>query len=375
MFEALFWLSLVTIAIVYVGYPGLMALLGSRTIDPPPGGGSPTVGVAIAAHNEEEVITRKIQSCLEQDYPREKLTVVVVSDGSTDQTVARARSQASERVRVIDLSENVGKAMALNAAIDRIGGEVVILTDARQPLQPDAVRHLVAHFRNPAVGCVSGDLRYERHGETGMQRALHRYWDYEKNIRLGESRVHSCVGATGALYGIRRYLWRHLPPGLLLDDVFTPMQIVLSGYRTIFEPRAWAADIASSDDDFEYQRRVRTLTGNYQLLVELPAVLNPLRNPIWLQYVIHKLGRLATPFLLLGLLVGAALATGPFYGTVFALQVVFWGLVGLLGMRRSRLRFARFFALPYAFAITQAAAMHALLHSVRGNWRVWGNTR
>lgn len=371
--EILFWSSFCGLLAVYALYPGLMALLARAPETLSETGSLPTVTVVVAAYNEGAVIGRKLRSCLEQDYPGH-LGVVLVSDGSTDATVERAREFGNGRLEIVQLRENRGKAAALNAGMARASGEIVVLTDARQPLHADAVRHLVSHFQDSSVGAVSGDLRYDRELESGLQRALHRYWDYEKRIRLGEARIHSCVGATGALYAIRRSLWTDLPQGLLLDDVYTPMRIVLGGYRVEFEPRAWASDVASAQDDDEYHRRVRTLTGNYQLLFELPGLLSPLRNPIWLQYAMHKLGRLASPLLLAGLFLGAAFADGRVYEVAFVLQAGFWVAVLIMMVSRSSVRFAPPLALPYAFAMAQGAAVQAFVHFLRREWRVWNKS-
>lgn len=369
--DYLFWFCLCGLMAVYALYPGFMALVGRPPESPPETGCPPTVTVAIAAYNEAGVIASKLRSCLEQDYPADRLDVVLVSDGSTDATAARARELGDDRLRVIQLRKNSGKAAALNAAMEETAGEIVVLTDARQLLEETAIRRLVAHFRDPAIGAVSGDLRYDREQESGLQRALHRYWDYEKRIRLGEARVHSCVGATGALYAIRRSLWTDLPEDLLLDDVYTPMRIVLEGYRVLFEPRAWASDVASVQDDDEYRRRVRTLTGNYQLLFVLPGLLSPVRNPVWLQYAMHKLGRLISPLLLAGLLAGAALSEGPVYEMAFGVQAGFWIAILIMMVSRSQVRFARSLVLPYAFAMAQGAAVQAFVHCLRREWRVW----
>lgn len=374
MAEILFWACLVGLGTTYVGYPAVMAILGRRPRSPTgadvDGADLPAVTIVIAARDEAAVIGSKLESCLAQDYPPDRLHVVLASDGSTDGTSAVA-ARFGDRVRVVELADSVGKAMALNAAMREVSSPIVVLTDARQPLDAAATRWLVERFRDPEVGAVSGDLRYDSADEEGMRWALHRYWDYERRIRLGQASLHSCVGATGALYAVRRELWLDVPPRTLLDDVYTPMQIVLSGYRVVFEPRAWAWDQASTSDDREYWRRVRTLTGNYQLILMLPALLNPMRNPIWLQFAFHKLGRLISPLLLGGLLVGALLADGLFYEAAFWAQIAFWSFALLTYWSRSRLRFARPLALPYAFAVTQGAAVLAFLHFVRRDWNVW----
>jgi len=370
--ELVFWLSVSLLTLVYAAYPAFMSLLAGRPKVKHSGADLPHVTVVIAARNEEAVITPKLLSVIGQAYPEDLLDVVVVSDGSTDETAARAREVGGDRVRSVELQNPVGKAAAVNEAMKHATGSIVVLTDARQPLDSEAVRHLIENFSDPRIGAVSGDLRYDRSLESGMQRALHRYWDYEKRIRLGESRMHSVVGATGALWAIRRELWVDLPAGTLLDDVYAPMRIVLAGHRVVFDPRAWAHDKASEGDEHEFRRRVRTLTGNYQLLALLPDLLSPFRNPVWLQFALHKIGRLVSPLLLLGMLIGSGLATSPGYRTLFYLQVSFWLTILLISSSRTALRFARPVALPYAFAVTQAAAVVAFIYSVRGQWDVWG---
>ncbi len=371
--EALFWISLSLLAIVYAGYPALMSMLARKPPVKDSGAELPSVTVVIAARNEQAVIVPKLRSVIAQAYPADLLDIILVSDGSTDETVARAAEASRTRLQIVELQSSVGKSAAINEAMKLATGSVVVLTDARQPLDRDAVRHLVENFTDPSVGAVSGDLRYDRARESGMQRALHRYWDYEKRIRLGESRIHSVVGVTGALYAMRRELWTTLPAGTLLDDVYTPMSVVLKGHRVVFDPRAWARDEASTGDEHEFRRRVRTLTGNYQLLALIPGLLSPFRNPVWLQFALHKIGRLVSPLLLIGTLVGAGLAAGTGYQAMFYLQLLFWVAIALVSATRTALRFAWPVALPYAFAMTQAAAVMALVHSVRGRWDVWGN--
>jgi len=366
-----FWVGLAALGIVYIAFPAIMALISRQPVDPPAQPACPTATIVIAARNEADAIASKIRSCLAQEYPAERLDIVLVSDESTDDTGHLAVEAGRSRLTLIELSDHGGKALALNAGVQAATGELVVLTDARQQLDPKAVRRLAAHFEDPGVGAVSGDLRYDRLKEQGMQRALHRYWNYEKRIRMGESKIHSCVGATGALYAIRRRLWRILPPGLILDDVFTPMQIVLRGYQVRFEPSAWATDVASTSDSREYRRRVRTLTGNYQLLFELPSLLNPMANPIWLQFVLHKLGRLVTPVFLAMVLIGSIFASGPVYLAALIAQLGFWGFAAMIAISGAHLRLTRTLSLPYTFAVIQGAALRAFVHCLRRDWNVW----
>lgn len=370
--EILFWLSLSALLIIYAGYPALMVVVArGAPAAQDDGDVHRSVTILIAARDEGHVLRKKLESCLDQVYPENLIDILLVSDGSEDNTVQVAKDLRDNRIGVVQLESSVGKAAALNQGMERATGEIVVLTDARQPLSPSAVQTLVAAFRDESVGGVSGDLRYDRDSEAGLQAALHRYWDYEKGIRLGESRVHSCVGATGALYAIRRGFWVPLPPGLILDDVFLPMKIVLGGRRVIFEPRAWAEDVASVSDGREFRRRVRTLTGNYQLLTVLPELLVPFKNPIWVQFLIHKTGRLVSPFLIILLFASSIAASGSVYAAALIGQMLFWVLVALGYAAKSTRRLGPILALPYAFAVTQAAAVVAFAYFLKRDWDVW----
>ena len=155
------------------------------------------------------------------------------------------------------------------------------------------------------------------------------YWRYEKALRRRESRIGSMLGATGAIYAVRRALWRPLPADTLLDDVLAPMRVVLAGYRVVLNDRARAFDRATIDADAESRRKIRTLAGNYQILALEPGLLLPWRNPVWVQYVSHKLGRLAVPYAMLAMFAASImLSRAPFYRAALWLQVAFYLLAG-----------------------------------------------
>lgn len=301
----MFWTCLALVAYVYVGYPLLLTAwsrLGRRPVRKGPH--EPAVSVVIAARNERATLGPKIEGCLRQDYPPERLEVVVSLDGPTDGTegVVQRLAEASEgRVRVVASARQEGKAVALNRGVEAATGEVLVLCDARQRLEPGAVRELVANLADPAVGAVTGELLLEDGRGRQAADGVGLYWRYEKGLRAMESRIHSTVGATGALYAVRRELFEPLPAGAILDDVIVPMRAVLAGRRTVFEPRAKAYDRVQPPE-LEFRRKVRTLAGNFQLVGLVPDLLKPWRNPVFLQFVSHKLGRLMVPYLLVGLL-------------------------------------------------------------------------
>jgi cellulose synthase/poly-beta-1,6-N-acetylglucosamine synthase-like glycosyltransferase len=354
----------------YLGYPALIALLARLRPAPAPRRSpeEPAVTLLLVVHDEERWLAEKIRNLLDLDYPPGKREVLVVSDGSRDGSERIAASFAGEGVRLVALPGPRGKAAALGEAVPQATGEILVLTDARQRLAPDAVRELAAYFADPSVGAVSGELMLED-GGPGPAAGLGRYWRYEKLIRRAESRFDSTVGATGALYAVRRSLWPALDPRTILDDVAVPMEVVLAGRRVLFAPEARAYDRLSDDAAHEYRRKVRTLAGSYQLALLRPALLDPFRNRVAWQFWSHKLARLAVPWCLAVLLAAsAALAArgGVFYGAVLGLQLIIYlmAAAGALAARAGlRVPLA---SVPYAFALANLAAAHAFFGFLRG---------
>jgi biofilm PGA synthesis N-glycosyltransferase PgaC len=385
----LFWLSVAGVVYVYIGYPALLrlwvrwrrrpAFANPHSAFRDPQFGEPQYGVSIviAARNEGARIAARIDNLLSLDYPTSKRQIIVVSDGSTDDTIdVLARYQRFVDVIAVPAG---GKALALNAGVALAKHEIVVFADARQIFALDALRELVVPFMDRTVGVVSGELLLDaespcrRHGrdrrrlerragtrasasdrrEDERRRTLRStiadgvglYWKYEKQLRRLESTVASTLGATGAIYAIRRSLYRPLPADTILDDVLTPMRVVLAGYRVVFNERARAFDRAAADADTEARRKVRTLAGNYQILALEPRLLLPWHNPVWLQYLSHKLGRLMVPYALLAIFFANIVLTGvsgpivPVYGAALTGQVLFYLLAGVgavleLGARR-----------------------------------------
>lgn len=333
--EAVFWGSFALVAYVYLGYPLLLAAW-SRLAGRPVARRrwEPTVSVVIAAHNERRTIAPKIDNCLHLDYPPGKLEVVVSLDAPTDGTDRVVREQAGDAVRVIHGPRHQGKAAALNRAVEAASGEVLVFCDARQRIEPGAVRELVAALSDPTVGAVTGELMLLDDDSRQAADGVGLYWRYEKSLRAMESRIHSTVGATGALYAVRRELFRPLPESAILDDVMVPMRAVLAGRRTVFEPRARAFDRVCPPE-LEFRRKVRTLAGNFQLVALMPELLAPWRNPVFVQFASHKLGRLLVPWFLLLLLASNLMLREGVY-LVFLIGQCSWYLLAGAGALASR---------------------------------------
>lgn len=360
-----YWGSLGVIGYTYAGYPALIyALSKLRPKGSEQAPIEPTVSVVMAAHNEEARIGTKLDNLLSLDYPAEKLEIVVVSDGSNDGTDDVVRGYADRGVLLERNETPQGKAVALNRGVARASGEILLFCDARQRIDGDALQTLLPWFADPRIGAVSGELQLETEQGPGV------YWAYEKLIRAAEGKVDSVVGATGALYAIRRHLFRELPPNCLLDDVFTPMQIVLQGYRVTFEPEAKVYDSEASVQG-EFSRKARTLAGNFQLLQQLPELLDPRKNRVFLQLLSHKLMRLACPFALVTLLGSNAylvltLAPGwPLYATTLAGQLLGYGLAAkalLFGDEKA----GKLTRLSHTFVTLNAAAVEGLRRFLSG---------
>jgi cellulose synthase/poly-beta-1,6-N-acetylglucosamine synthase-like glycosyltransferase len=298
----LFWISVSFIGYVYVGYPLLLwAWQRVRGRSVRKAYVQPSVSIVIAAHNERDRIEAKIHNCLALDYPRNRLQVIVSLDGPTDGTDEIVLRHSAE-VDVVRSTRRQGKAAALNRGVRLARGEILLFADVRQRLDPRVVRELVADFADPSVGAVTGELVLVDEAGRESSNAAGLYWRYEKRIRALESAVHSVVGATGAIYAIRRALFHPLPPDTILDDVVVPMRLVLRGWRSVFDPAARAYDPLECSIETEYGRKVRTLVGNYQLLALMPELLSPRRNPVLVQFVSHKVARLLVPYFLAALL-------------------------------------------------------------------------
>ncbi len=333
MTEAVFWTCFICVFYVYGGYPAVLMIwraLARRPVHKH--AMTPTVSLVIAVHNERDNIHRKMCNCFELDYPPEMLQVILSLDGSTDGTEDVARYYEGLGVTVVRLPMHFGKAEALNRGVAAAVGEIVVFTDARQKFERGAIRELIANFADPLVGAVSGELVLLDADGSEASDGVGIYWRYEKRLRAMESELHSVTGATGAIYAIRRDLFRPLPAGTVLDDVAIPMGVVLQGKRCIQEPAARAYDLVSSSLQQEYGRKVRTLMGNYQLVARMPELLVPWRNPIFTQFVSHKLGRLAAPHCLAGLFVSNLFLLRGIYLWLFAAQIL-WYLLAFVGWR------------------------------------------
>jgi cellulose synthase/poly-beta-1,6-N-acetylglucosamine synthase-like glycosyltransferase len=366
-----FWIAAGLIVYTYAGYPCWLRLrLLWRSRPTMRGAYQPPVSIVMVVRNEERVLESKLKNLLALDYP--PCQIVVVSDGSTDRTEQILREYASELRLLIVLNQlPQGKAAGLNDALQVVSGDIVVFTDARQTIEAGAIGFLAENFADPDVGCVSGELMLgdATRGESGEGLGL--YWRIEKQVRKLESVSGSTVGATGALYALRRELFTSIPAGTILDDVYLPMQVVRQGKRTTFDARARAWDSPSLGAEREFSRKVRTLSGNYQLVQLAPWLLSG-SNPIRFEFVSHKLLRLVVPFGLAALLLASFILKGPFYRAMLILQLLFYVLSALaLGRMVKGGTLARVADASGTFVLLNGAAMVALINFIGGRRAEW----
>ena len=336
--DTIFWTSAALVAYVYVGYPVLLALWAQLAPRPPKKrrcapGNWPSVSVILAARNEGARLPGRIDNLLSLPYDGTR-EIIVVSDGSSDGTAEALEPYVARGdIRFFEVPAG-GKPLALNAGVSAARGEILVFADARQRFNPAALAALISNFSDPEVGGATGELILDCEAgdsASSIGEGVGAYWKYEKWLRRHESLICSTLGATGAIYALRRSLWRPLPPHALLDDVLAPMRAVLAGWRVVFDEEAVAEDRAAADAAVEARRKRRTLAGNYQVLALEPRLLAPFANPVWVQYLSHKVGRLVVPWALVGVLISSVALAGEawYYRLALAAQVIFYALAAL----------------------------------------------
>jgi glycosyltransferase involved in cell wall biosynthesis len=369
MSRLLFWAAAGLISYTYALFPALVlarARLRPRVHRSAPI--TPTVSVVIAAHEEEAVIGDKVENLLGLDYPAEKLQLLIASDGSTDGTVAAARARGDERVEVLDLPRT-GKAGALNSAVERATGEILVFSDANSMFAPDALRRLVAPFADPSVGGVAGDQRYLPEGDdAGVAKGERGYWDFDRAIKQAESAAGNVISATGAIYAVRRSLFGPVPDGVT-DDFATSTAVIAQGRRLVFAPDAVAFEAVGASAEIEYGRKVRVMTRGLNGVVLRRRLLDPRRHGFYaVQLLSHKVLRrlMAVPLLVLVASSMRLARRGPLYGLAATAQGLVYGLgaIGLLLGRRAVSRH-RLLALPAYFCLVNLASLQAAANVVR----------
>jgi poly-beta-1,6-N-acetyl-D-glucosamine synthase len=340
----------------------------------------PFVTFIIAAYNESAYITEKIGNTLALDYPREKLLVFVITDGSTDATpdlVIRF-----DNIRLFHQPERKGKIHAINRVMPKVDTPIVVFSDANTMLNSEALKHMVAHYQDPLVGGVSGekvivDLTVD--GAAGSGEGI--YWKYESLLKKLDSRLYSMVGSAGELFSIRTHLYEPPPANMIIEDFFISLKIVVNGFRFVYEPRALATETASASVNDEWKRKVRISAGGLQAIGKLGMLLNPFRfGVVTFQYVSHRVLRwtLAPLALIAAFISNIYLAYLGLVGYQILLvgQSSFYLLAGFGYMYRNQKIAVKGFFVPFYFTVMNASVYAGLFRIIFGKQSVlWEKTK
>jgi len=367
MWPFLFWGSVALIAYTYAGYPILLYVIGlvRHRRDRREAASAPSVALVISAFNEESVIRAKLENSIALDYPRDRLTIVVASDGSTDRTNAVAAEYQDHGVRLQHNPRRRGKSAVLNEVVPALQADIVVFTDANSLFAPDALSCLARRFEEPDVGCVVGRLRYVEAATTSVGKGEGIYWRYEAMISRLESRLGSVLVANGSIFAIRRQLFRPLYPEVA-NDFQIPLDIAAQGKDVVFEPRAQATEPTTIYWHEEFGRKVRIVLRGLSGWSRLRGRMRGLR--LW-QFWSHKMlrwmvgGAAAVAFAASAVL---AVRGSAGYTLLFSAQMVFYAAAAVGYLTRGDGRPRRLFYIPFYFAMVNSAALAAFVRFLFG---------
>lgn len=365
-----FWISVLMLIYTYAGYPCLVAILSRVRARPVRRDEQwePAVSVIITAYNEQRDLARKLENTLALEYPREKLEIIVASDGSTDGTDEIARCYAAQGVRLHRQPERLGKTAAQNAAVERARGEVILFSDATTRYRADVLRAIIPSLADPRVGCVAGRLIYVDPARSNVGRGARLYWQYETWLKQCESRIGSLIGASGCMYATRRAAYVPLYEEACSDFLIATI-MAERGLRTVFEPAAVCTEETHRQAAKELKMRVRIITQTFSDLWRHREMLNPVRSGFFaVQLFSHKVLRYAAPVFLLTTLAASLplVRQGSFYTLVPLLHLsLYTAALGACTLERAGRRVA-VLALPQYFMLGHLASLLAFYQFLRG---------
>ena len=378
------FVTLVSIAVplyVYIGYPILLWILnkfvqGNSVVH---GTDIPTVTLIVSCYNEEDVIREKLDNCLGLDYEKEKIEIVVISDGSEDQTDNIVKEYESKGVRLIRQEGRLGKTSGLNLGVAAARSEIIVFSDANAMYEKDSIKKLVRNFQDDRVGYVVGAALYIDQGQSSAAQSEDTYWQYEIFMKKLETRLHSVVGGDGAIYAIRKKLYDPLDREDI-NDFVNPLQIIAKGYRGVFESEAICYEETAGDFNKEAKRKERIVNRSFRGLMKVKSVMNPFKVGFFsLQIISHKLLRWLIPVFLIGIFVGSSILTlsGSVYASaLLVLEMTFFWLACCGYLRSNNKSISPAFYYPYYFLLVNFYSLLGVLQALRGNIQItWSSPR
>lgn len=364
VFYILFYLSLFILFYNYLGY-GILLVLFTRikrlfhSPDREQLDLVPPVTLLVAAYNEADFIRQKIENCLALDYPEDKLTIIFITDGSSDGTPDIIREEP--RVKLLHEPQRSGKTAAINRAMKCVQTPFVIFCDANTLLNSQAVRNIVRHYEDPLTGGVAGEKRVIANGDANAADTEGIYWKYESYLKKLDAELYSVVGAAGELFSIRTSLYQPVEENVILDDFVISLRINMKGYRIAYAPDAYAMEAPSFSITEEHKRKVRICAGGFQSIILLSDLLNIFKYPLLsFQYISHRVLRwtlspLSMPILLISNFILVISGAGIFYSLMFAGQVLFYGMSIIGYLQAQRNTKSGLFYIPFYFVFMNLA--------------------
>ncbi|WP_417941224.1 glycosyltransferase family 2 protein [Flavobacterium sp. RS13.1] len=378
--KIIFWFLLFIIVYTYVGYGILLFLiikirrffkLGKKAKTDPDY--EPEVTLFIAAYNEKEYVAAKMKNTLELEYPKEKLNIIWVTDGSDDGTPHLLEGYPNTTVYHLD--ERNGKIGAMNRGMQFVKTPIVIFSDANTNLGKESVRRIVNLFSNPAVGCVSGEKRIvDKESDVASGAGEGIYWKYESALKKWDAELYSVVGAAGELFAIRTQLYRHVEKDTLLDDFIISLRVAQEGYTIQYDPEAYAIETASASVKEEFKRKIRISAGGIQSIVRLRSLLNIFKyGTLSFQYISHRVLRWSLTPLCLILLIPVlsilafdeGIISFGFYSILFWMQLFFYAAALLGWFLENRETRIKILFVPYYFFIMNLCVILGFLRYLK----------
>jgi poly-beta-1,6-N-acetyl-D-glucosamine synthase len=365
--EITFWFLVFVIIYHYVLFPAFVFILATIAKKPIEKGILfPVVSLVIAAYNEEKVIEEKIRNSFDLDYPKDKLEIIVVSDGSTDETPQVAANYKNKGVISLFDPPRRGKTAALNRAVSRARGEVVIFSDANSMYDPQAIKLIVRNFYDSSVGGVCGRKTIIENVERESSRGDSLFWSFESKMKIQQSLTGSITTGDGEIFAMRKELYKAIPDQVINDDTAITFNIVQRGYRVVYEPEAVSNEEASIVWKDDFNVKARMVCGGYQTLSLFSKMLFPPINYFAIQFLSHKALRWFMPFLLIALYIVNLFLMSGFYLYFIILQSGFYAiaLFGLIGKKLPGT--PKFFYFPAYFCSMNAAAAKGFVYFLKG---------